>query len=77
MEGLYDLGLSDQQVEYAMEQKQGNDGNWYRGYTFSEVNAAERNLKAKRLQLTVLDGRGRHQAAEDARDGADQGQQIG
>jgi hypothetical protein len=67
VDGLYDLGLKDEEVSYVMETKPGRNGGEYMGYTWDEQNKVKSTLKSRQAQLTHLEGRGHHQAAEDSR----------
>ena len=75
--GLYELRLTDDEVNYVLEQKEGRDGNLYMGYTFIELNRAKNNARNKQLQLGHLEGKGGHVAAEERRREDQQGTALG
>jgi hypothetical protein len=76
---LYKMGMSDDEVIALTTPHKGQDGNFYMGYTFAEINAAKNELKTREIQLGALQGKGKFTAAEDARRALQQGneQQLG
>ncbi|MEZ6140796.1 MAG: hypothetical protein R3B84_20425 [Zavarzinella sp.] len=68
---LYNLGMTDEQVAYVVEQKPGQDGNYYMGYTFAEVNNVRTNIQSKKAQINHIENRSHTAALEERQQDSD------